>query len=394
MHLNLQIILFCSFGTPSFRKSKVWISEDNKLWIFDFTIQAGDSIRKLYERKCAHLRNKDVKREDILSKDKTRAAVRDLYSRILVAIRRAESISQKIQKLTDEELQPQIIELLQGLMQTWKIMMESHETQNHILFEVKTFECPSYGKFCNDSHRLATLHLEAEIQNWRECFSEYIAAQRSYVEVLHGWLSKFLVPEVGFSSKGRSLAMPSYRASGPPLYVICHDWLTAMESLPDKAVSVAMKSFARDMRALWVQQGEEQDQRRKVDKMAKELEKKTTAWQKVEGRVHETKLLEYKKSSEQDSQGQDDAKPQADYLSEKRDALDNRRRRLELEKEKHHNYMQETKRITLNGFQTSFSLIFDALVQFSKGSLRIYNELVNSHQNLDMTEKPMYKQED
>lgn len=46
--------------------------------------------------------------------DKTRAAVKDLYSRILVAIRSAESISQQIEKLRDEELQPQILELLQG----------------------------------------------------------------------------------------------------------------------------------------------------------------------------------------------------------------------------------------------------------------------------------------
>lgn len=68
----------------------------------------------MYERKCAHLRNKDAKGDDSLSVDKTRASVKDLYSRILVAIRRAESISEQIQKLSDEELQPQILELLQG----------------------------------------------------------------------------------------------------------------------------------------------------------------------------------------------------------------------------------------------------------------------------------------
>lgn len=46
--------------------------------------------------------------------DKTRAAVKDLYSRILVAIKSAETISKQIEKLRDEELQPQIVELLQG----------------------------------------------------------------------------------------------------------------------------------------------------------------------------------------------------------------------------------------------------------------------------------------
>ena len=76
--------------------------------------QAGDSTRKIYERKCAQLRNKDVRGDDEVSTDKTRAAVKDLYARILVAIRSAESISERIQKMRDEELQPQIVELLKG----------------------------------------------------------------------------------------------------------------------------------------------------------------------------------------------------------------------------------------------------------------------------------------
>ncbi|WKA04803.1 hypothetical protein VitviT2T_022808 [Vitis vinifera] len=79
-----------------------------------------DSTRKIYKRKCSQLRNKDVRGDDELYVDKTKATVKDLYARILVAIR------------------PQIMELLKGLMQTWKIMLESHQTQNQILFEVKS----------------------------------------------------------------------------------------------------------------------------------------------------------------------------------------------------------------------------------------------------------------
>jgi hypothetical protein len=60
------------------------------------------------------LRNKNVKGDDELSMDKTRADMKDLYAGILVAIRRAESISKRIQKMRDEELQPQIVELLKG----------------------------------------------------------------------------------------------------------------------------------------------------------------------------------------------------------------------------------------------------------------------------------------
>ncbi|KAK9286905.1 hypothetical protein L1049_015312 [Liquidambar formosana] len=256
-------------------------------------VKAGDSTRKIYERKCSQLRNQDARGDDTLATDKTRAAVKDLYARILIAIRSAESISKRIQKLRDEELQPQIVELLRGLMRTWKIMLESHETQNQILSEVKSFTCPSYGKFCNESHRLATLQLEAELQNWRACFTEYIAAQKAYVEALYGWLSKLVAPDVESHSRSRSSA-PPYRVNGPPLLVICHDWLASMEKLPDESVAFALKSFSKDLRALFVQQGEEQQQKRKVDSLAKELDRRVLTFQKAENRILESKISEHK----------------------------------------------------------------------------------------------------
>ncbi|GFY94566.1 hypothetical protein Acr_09g0010120 [Actinidia rufa] len=344
-------------------------------------VKTGDSTWKAYERKCNQLRNQDARGDDGLSVDKTRAAVKDLYSRILVAIRSAESISKRIEKLRDEELQPQIMELLQGLMRTWEVMLESHEIQNKIMFEVKSYTCPTYGKFCNNTHQLATLQLEAELQNWRAQFIEYIAAQKSYIDALHGWLSKFVIPEVEFYSKGRSSA-PPIRSNGPPLLVICHDWLASTEKLPDKAVSVSMKSFGKDIRALWVQQGEEQERKRKVDSLAKELDRKILAFQKAENRYFESKLL--------DHNNEPNMEHQAEFLREKKDLLDGFKRRVDLEREKHLNCMQETQRITLNGFQTGFCGVFESLTEFSKASLKMYNDLLGHDENAAKVGNPGY----
>jgi hypothetical protein len=46
--------------------------------------------------------------------DKTRAVVKDLHSQIRVAIHSVDSISKRIEKIRDEELQPQLVELIQG----------------------------------------------------------------------------------------------------------------------------------------------------------------------------------------------------------------------------------------------------------------------------------------
>lgn len=269
-----------------------------------------------------------------------------------------------------------------SLTHTWKVMLESHETQNKILFEVKSFASPACGKFCNDSHRLATLQLEAEIHNWRACFTEYVAAQKAYVEALHGWLTKFLVPEVEFySRRSRSSAAP-YRATGPPLLVICHNWLTLMENLPIKSVSFALRSFSKDVRALWTQQGEEQQQKRKVDNLAKQFDRRTLAMQKTETKFLESKLIEFKTSQEQEHH--------SDHLTEKKDQLDIVRKKLEIEKEKHHNSMQETQRITLSGFQAGFSTVFKSLTEFSKASMKMYNDLVNCGENAEKIDNKSY----
>lgn len=338
-------------------------------------VKAGDSTWKIYEKKCIQLRNQDA-RGDGLAVDKTRAAVKDLYSRILVAIRSAESISEQIEKLRDEELQPQILELLQGLMGTWKVMLESHEIQNKIMFEVKSYTCPSYAKFCNNSHRIATLQLDAELQNWRARFIDYIAAQKAYIEALHGWLSKFVIPEVEFYSKGRSSnSAPPCRVKGPTLLVICRDWLNSMEKLPDKAVAFSMKSFGKDIRALWVQQGDEQHRMRKVESLAKELDRKILAFQKADNRAFESKLSEHNLELVMEHR--------AELLEEKKDILEGFRRRVDLEKEKHHNCVQETQRITLNGFQTGFGGVFDSLTEFSKAALKMYNDLLSHKESVE-----------
>ncbi|KAK9284288.1 hypothetical protein L1049_023458 [Liquidambar formosana] len=338
-------------------------------------VKAGDETKKIYEQKCTQLRHQDARGDGLCSVDKTRAEVKDLYTRILVGIRSAESISKRIQKLRDEELQPQLGELLHGLVRYWKIMTESHETQNKIMLEVKSFTCPTYGKFCDDSHRLATLQLNLELQNWRACFSGYVSAQKAYVKALDGWLSKFIAPQVGFYSRGRS-SLPPRRVIEPIFLVMCHDWLASLEKLPDKAVTNSMKSFGKDIRALWILQGEEQQQKRKVDGLAKELDRRVHAFQKAESRILESDLSEQKSEV--------DVRFRVEYLTEKKDLLDMYRKRVDAEKAKHHSSMQGTQLTTFNGFQTGFSSVFESLIEFSKASLNMYSGLVTYGENAEV----------
>ncbi|KAL9442847.1 hypothetical protein AB3S75_016248 [Citrus x aurantiifolia] len=77
-------------------------------------------------------------------------------------------------------------------------------------------------------------------------------------------------------------------------------------------------------------------------------------------------------------------------LTMKKDQLDMFRRKLEAEKEKHQNCIQETQRITLNGIQTGFSKVFESLAEFSKTSLTMYNDLLTYSENAGKNGIPSY----
>lgn len=258
------------------------------------------------------------------------------------------------------------------------MMLESHETQNRVMLEVKSFNRPAYGKFCNDSHRLATLQLEAELENWHYCFAAYVSTQKAYIEALSGWLCKFIAPEVEFYSSGKFSVLPC-AIDGPPLLLTCHNWLACLEKLPHKSVTCAIKSFEKDIHALWSQQGEEQQQKRRVDGLAKELDRRALAFQRAERRTLESKI------SEQESEVS--VRNRIEYLVERKNLLDMFRKKLEAEQEKHLTSMGETHQITIKGFQTGFSSIFESLAEFSKASVKMYAELVTYSANAKTADK-------
>lgn len=71
-------------------------------------------IRREYDSKCRILRQLESKGVSSHKIDKTRAVVKDLHSRIKVAIHRIDSISKRIEELRDKELQPQLEDLIEG----------------------------------------------------------------------------------------------------------------------------------------------------------------------------------------------------------------------------------------------------------------------------------------
>ncbi|XP_077224578.1 nitrate regulatory gene2 protein-like [Tasmannia lanceolata] len=230
-------------------------------------VKASESIRKEYDRRCNLLRHQFARDLNPQVIDKTRAIVKDLHSQIKVAIHAVDSISKRIERLRDEELQPQLVELIKGLIRMWKTMLECHHTQ-YITISLAYHTRSSSTLSQSESHRQAVAHLQNEIECFGSSFSDWIKAQNSYVDALNSWLQNCIIPSQDRSK--RRMAFSPRRALAPPIFVLCHDWFGAIKALPSLELSDAIKGFITELHDSFGQQVEEQNKK----EIAKNLENK------------------------------------------------------------------------------------------------------------------------
>ncbi|KAJ9564792.1 hypothetical protein OSB04_000758 [Centaurea solstitialis] len=204
-------------------------------------VKASESIRKEYDRKCDRLRHqfaKDLKTHVI---DRTRSLVKDLHSRIIVALHTVDSISKRIEKMRDEELQPQLLELIQGLNRMWKAMLECHHAQYITISLAYHLKKPTNGTHQEEAKKQIMDGLQHEIECFGLSFADMVNSHTSYVESINSWLQNCIIQPPG-RVKGRRPFSPR-RAVAPPIFVICRDWSAGIQTLPSQQLSDAIKAF-------------------------------------------------------------------------------------------------------------------------------------------------------
>ncbi|XP_021678432.2 protein ALTERED PHOSPHATE STARVATION RESPONSE 1 isoform X2 [Hevea brasiliensis] len=217
-------------------------------------VKASESIRKDYDQKCDQLRHQFAKDHSAQVIDKTRAVVKDLHSRIIVAIHSVDTISKRIEKMRDEELQPQLLELIQGLIRMWKAMLECHHAQ-YITISLAYHSRNTTGTPQGDTRRQIVAQLVEEIECFGLSFANWVNSHASYVEALNGWLQNcILQPQE--RSKSRKPFSPR-RALAPPIFVLCRDWSAGIKALPSEELGNAIKTFISDLCHLMEQQVEQ-----------------------------------------------------------------------------------------------------------------------------------------
>ncbi|XP_061990598.1 protein ROLLING AND ERECT LEAF 2-like [Rosa rugosa] len=243
----------------------------------------------------------------------------------------------KIRKFRDDELRPQLSNLLEGLQKIWTNMSKYHRKQNEIMSEKSLYQ--PHEMCCDALHSIATKELQTQLQNWFTAFTSYISSQKAYIKSLHD-LSKHSVPS--FFEK---------EVNDNGCTKLLGDWLTCLEKLEDKEVSKAISECNKEVKKLKDQQKKERECKSKVEKLNEDICKL----------VKQTETSSTKKKKKKETE-----------LNRLTNALKNEERAYQTSK-------TNTQKIAINVIQERFASVFKSLAEFTTKAAKEYAEVAKNH---------------
>ncbi|CAL4893663.1 unnamed protein product [Urochloa decumbens] len=326
-------------------------------------IMEEERLRITYDKEWKRLKELDATGAEPYKIDTTRASIRTLLTRINISIRSAKVISKRIHILRDDELQPHLVALIQGLVRMWKFILDCHRKQFHTILETKShILIPKNGPERSSSK--VTLELELELLNWCSCFRNWILSQKAYIETLNGWLVKWLPQEKEETPDGIAPFSPG-RLGAPAVFITANDWCQAMKRIPEGSVIDTMEAFAVNVHILWERQDEEQQQKLKADYLSRDFAKRLKSLQKEHGLQGQ---LEVDKT----------ALPIADNgraVDNRMVALDSLHKRLDEQRARHEETVKQIREASATDLKAGLAPIFEALESFTQETLRGYENV-------------------
>ncbi|XP_020112241.1 uncharacterized protein LOC109726843 [Ananas comosus] len=237
-------------------------------------VKEEEKVRVIYEKKYRRLNALDgggAENDRIAS---AQASVRKLRTKIGIIIKSINTISNRIHKIRDEELRPQLVELIQGLLRMWKQVLNCHQKQLEALNDSKSRQLMAKTTGPKKYVARTTKELEKEIVNWCYCLKNWIKTQKSFVEALNGWLVKWLPKQQEEETADGVPPFSPSRLGAPAAFIICNDWFQATARIREGKLIKSINNFARIIRDLWESQEEELRRRQKVEYLSKAYDRK------------------------------------------------------------------------------------------------------------------------
>ncbi|WOL01530.1 hypothetical protein Cni_G10247 [Canna indica] len=230
-------------------------------------VKDEEKLRVRYEKEYRRFRTLTNRGEDNSKIDSSWASIRKLRTKISITIKSVNAISSRMHRIRDEELQPQLVELIQGFRRMWKSVLDCHQKQLQALVACKNHSLLVKNSSQKKSAVKATKELELELVNWRTCFYNWISIQKSYIEAFNGWQMKWLLHEQEQTADGPAPFSPT-RIGAPSVFIISSDWYHAINNISEEKVIERMHAFIETVHLIRESQDQVQHLRLEEDRLS------------------------------------------------------------------------------------------------------------------------------
>eukprot|EP00249_Psilotum_nudum_P020684 c27808_g1_i1 orf=433-2574(+) len=332
-------------------------------------VKTGEVIRMELEKKSTQLKIQKQRGEDAITISKMKAVIKSLQTRYLVEFQAVDAASLEVQKLRDDHLYAQLVNLAEGLGKMWKSMLKCHQQQCQIIGDVTFLDKLSVPDETTDFHRKNTLQLEEEINLWHQKFEKMLITQKEYMNALHAWLRLNII-QIESEVKDKS-ASPQNMVS-LPIYVLCKAWIQALDQLPGNAGLQSLKTFSGLIHELVLRQVEELKQKKNHGILSKEFEKKLQSLMHFE-RKHTVKHVDRQVSGGEEEPVQ--LATVKNPIQERKVYLDALKKRVEEEREKHEKLRLQSRNVVFTNLRTGLPPVFNAFAEFASACSETYFKL-------------------
>ncbi|XP_015880269.2 protein ALTERED PHOSPHATE STARVATION RESPONSE 1 isoform X1 [Ziziphus jujuba] len=300
---------------------------------------------------CAEEKNlykyiKEAENQDWTKTEKTRLNVEHLEGEISRLQQLISKTCSSILNLIDDELYPQLVALTFGLLHLWRTMNDCHQAQFHISQQLDHLTDNQRMDLSTDYRRQAAAQLETEVNCWFNSFCKFVKSQQDYVRALCRWIRL----------TGRLVDEQRQSLYSSAVHSFSDQWQLALDKLPDKVASEAIKSLWSAIHLIRLQQEEERNLQRKYGKIEKKLQKEQQSLSEMKGK------LEGSFAVEDVASGLSPKHP----LSLKHAKIEALTKQVEMEKSKYLNSVQVSNTMTLNNLKTSLPNLFLELTGFCR----------------------------
>uniref|UniRef100_A0A6N2KMX8 DUF632 domain-containing protein n=1 Tax=Salix viminalis TaxID=40686 RepID=A0A6N2KMX8_SALVM len=333
--------------------------------LFD-EVKAGELMKYEYQRKVNSLNKQKKRGTNSESLEKLKAAVSHLHTRYIVDMQSMDSTVSEINQLRDEQLYPKLVELVEGMVETWDTMRAQHEAQCKIVNALRSLDTSQCPKETSEHHHDRTFQLLVVVQGWQSQFCNLIDNQKAYIKALNNWLKLNLIP-IESSLKEKVSSPP--RVQNPPIQQLLTAWHDFLDKLPDEVARTAINNFASLIHTILQNQEEEMKLKERCEETRKELSQKTRKFEEWY-----RKYTQQSMANELDPDFTED-KSHSDAITERQFAVDAVKKRLEEEEEAYQRQCLQVREKSLASLKTRLPDLFRAMSDIAQACSEMYRNL-------------------